>query len=55
MKYGVSIAVIWTTDVEADSPEEAAAIAIEEAPYDIENTIPAHVWNEDTGEYWDIE
>ncbi len=55
MKYGVSIAVIYTTEVEADSPEEAADLAIEEAPYDVENTIPPHVWNEETGEYWDLE
>ena len=55
MKYGVSIAVIFTTEIEANSPEEAADLTIKEAPYDVECSVPPHVWNEETGEYWDIE
>ena len=42
MKYGVSIAVIFTTEVEADSPEEAVDLAVNEAA-------------EETGECWDLE
>lgn len=54
MKYGVSIAVIFTTEVEADSPKEAADKAAAECPYDIENGVPATVWNE-AGHYWFID
>lgn len=43
------------TEVEANSPEEAADLAIEECPYDIENSVPANVWNEETGEIYDVE
>lgn len=56
MKYGVSIAVIFTTEVEADSPEEAVDLAVNEAaPYDMETAVPPHVWSEETGECWDLE
>lgn len=55
MNYSVSLAVLWATEVEADSPEEAVDLAVEECPYDMENSVPAHVWNEETGEDWDIE
>jgi len=54
-KYGVSIAVIYTTEVEANSPEEAADLAIEEAPYDLENSVAPYVWDEETGESWVLE
>lgn len=55
MKYRVSLAVLWLTEVEANSPEEAVDLAVEECPYDLENSVPANVWNEETGENWDIE
>ena len=55
MKYSVSLAVLWVTEVEADSPEEAADLAFEECPYDMEYSVPPHVWNDETGEEWDLE
>lgn len=55
MTYRVSLAVLWATEVEADSPEKAVDLAVEECPYDIENSVPANVWNEETGEIYDIE
>jgi hypothetical protein len=55
MKYSVSLAVLWATEVEADTPEEAADLAIAECPYTLESSIPPHVWDEETGESWDLE
>lgn len=55
MTYRVSLAVLWGIEVEANSPEEAVDLAVEECPYDLENSVPANVWNEETGENWDIE
>jgi hypothetical protein len=55
MTYRVSLAVLWGTEVEADSPEEAVDLAVEECPYDMEVSVPPNVWNEDTGEIYDIE
>lgn len=55
MKYNVSLAVLWLTEVEANSPEEAVSLAVEECPYDMENSVPANVWSEETGENWEIE
>ena len=55
MKYSVSLAVLWATEVEADTPEEAADLVIAECPYTLESSIPPHVWNEETGEDWDVE
>ena len=55
MTYRVSLAVLWGTEVEANSPEEAVDLAAEECPYDLENSVPASVWNEETGEIYDVE
>lgn len=55
MTYRVSLAVLWGTEVEADSPEEAVDLAVKECPYDLEVSVPANVWNEETGENYDIE
>ena len=54
MKYNVSLAVLWATEVEADKPEEAVDKAVAECPYDTENSVPATVWNE-AGHYWFID
>ena len=54
MKYSVSLAVLWVTEVEADNPEEAVDLAVEKCPYTLENSIPANVWNE-AGHNWFIE
>ena len=55
MKYNVSLAILWVDVVEADTPEEAADLAIEGCPYTLEASVPPHVWNDETGEYWDLE
>lgn len=54
MKYTVSLAVLRAIEVEANSPEEAVDLAIMECPYTLEESVPPHVWSEETGENWDI-
>lgn len=46
MKYSVALPVIWVTEVEANSAEEAANLAIEKCSYDLENSVPINVWDE---------
>ena len=49
--YHVSFTCIWSTEIEADSPEEAATMAEYECPCDIDGN--AYVVNTETGEEFD--
>lgn len=52
MKYQVFLTVTVSTEVEGNSPEDAALNAIIETPYPIVD-LP-EVWNKDTGEKYDF-
>ena len=51
-EYHVSYMVVYSDEVEADSPEEAAEIVAKSCPYDIDGA--AEVTRIDTDESWTI-
>lgn len=51
MKYKVSLVVSWVTEVETNSPEEAADLAIKKCPYAIEDNTLTHVCDE-ANKHW---
>ena len=52
--YHVSFLVVYDDVVEAETPEEAADIAMDNCQYDVEGNSGAYVVCEETGEEFDL-